>query len=109
MRRKLIELQYERNDQILQRGKFRHKGDVLEIFPAYLEEAYRIQLDWDEVSSIQRINPVTGGVEDEMETLFVYPAKHFVMPESQLQQSVGGDSRGAGGAVPGVGPPEPSG
>ncbi len=90
VRRKLIELQYERNDQILQRGKFRHKGDVLEIFPAYLEEAYRIELDWDEVSAIHRMNPLTGAVEDEMETLFVYPAKHFVMPESQLQQSLGG-------------------
>ncbi|MFW5826575.1 MAG: excinuclease ABC subunit UvrB [Alkalispirochaeta sp.] len=90
VRRKLIELQYERNDQVLQRGKFRHKGDVLEIFPAYLEEAYRIELDWDEVSAIHRMNPLTGAVEDEMETLFVYPAKHFVMPESQLQQSLGG-------------------
>ncbi len=89
VRRKLIELQYDRNDQILQRGKFRHKGDVLEIFPAYLEEAYRIELEWDEVSAIHRINPLTGSVEEEMETLFVYPAKHFVMPESQLQQSLG--------------------
>jgi excinuclease ABC subunit B len=89
VRRKLVELQYDRNDQILQRGKFRLKGDVLEIFPAYLEEAYRIQLDWDEVASIHRIDPVTAAVEEEMETLFIYPAKHFVMPESQLQQSVG--------------------
>tara|TARA_B100000614_G_C14544181_1_gene491448 strand:+ start:160 stop:2142 length:1983 start_codon:yes stop_codon:yes gene_type:complete len=89
VRRKLIELQYDRNDQILQRGKFRHKGDVLEIFPAYLEEAYRIELDWDDVSAIHRINPVTGTVEEELETLFVYPAKHFVMPESQMQQSLG--------------------
>jgi excinuclease ABC subunit B len=89
VRRKLVELQYDRNDQILQRGKFRLKGDVLEIYPAYLEEAYRIQLDWDEVASIHRIDPVTAAVEEEMETLFIYPAKHFVMPESQLQQSVG--------------------
>jgi excinuclease ABC subunit B len=89
VRRKLVELQYDRNDQILQRGKFRLKGDVLEIYPAYLEEAYRIQLDWDEVASIHRIDPVTAAAEEEMETLFVYPAKHFVMPESQLQQSVG--------------------
>ncbi|MEX2445426.1 MAG: excinuclease ABC subunit UvrB [Alkalispirochaeta sp.] len=90
VRRKLVELQYDRNDQILQRGKFRHKGDVLEVFPAYLEEAYRIELEWDEISSINRINPLTGTVEQEMETLFIYPAKHFVMPESQLQQSLGG-------------------
>ncbi|MCG8481010.1 MAG: excinuclease ABC subunit B [Spirochaetales bacterium] len=88
VRRKLIDLQYDRNDQLLQRGKFRHKGDVLEIFPAYLEEAYRIQLDWDEVTSIQRINPLTGGAEEDMETLFVYPAKHFVMPEDQMRKAV---------------------
>ena len=89
VRRKLIELQYDRNDQLLQRGKFRHKGDVLEIFPAYLEEAYRIDLEWDEVSRIQRIDPLTGRVQEEMETLFVYPAKHFVMPESEMQDSLG--------------------
>lgn len=90
VRRKLVELQYGRNDAILQRGSFRHKGDVLEIYPAYLEEAYRIDLDWDEVASIRRINPLTGATEEEMETLFVYPAKHFVMPEDQLQRSLGG-------------------
>ncbi len=88
VRRKLIDLQYDRNDQLLQRGKFRHKGDVLEIFPAYLEEAYRIQLDWDEVTSIHRINPLTGSAEEAMETLFVYPAKHFVMPEDQMRKAV---------------------
>ena len=85
IRRKLVELQYDRNDAILQRGSFRHKGDVLEIFPAYLEEAYRIRLDWDEVSRIETINPLTGNAVDEMETLFVYPAKHFVMPEDQMR------------------------
>jgi excinuclease ABC subunit B len=85
VRRKLIELQYDRNDQILQRGKFRHRGDVLEIYPAYLEKAYRIELEWDEISSIRRIDPLTGAVEEEMETLFIYPAKHFVMPEEELR------------------------
>lgn len=85
IRRKLIELQYDRNDAILQRGSFRHKGDVLEIYPAYLEEAYRIQLDWDEVTDIEKIDPLTGRATEELETLFVYPAKHFVMPEDQLR------------------------
>ncbi len=85
VRRKLIELQYDRNDQILQRGKFRQKGDVLEIYPAYLEGAFRIELDWDVVKSIKSINPLTGEVLDSLETLFVYPAKHFVMPEDQIR------------------------
>ncbi|SIQ70404.1 Excinuclease ABC subunit B [Alkalispirochaeta americana] len=89
IRRKLIELQYDRNDQILQRGKFRHRGDTLEIYPAYLEEAYRIELEWDEVVRIQRINPLSGGAVEEMETLFLYPAKHFVMPEQEMQGALG--------------------
>lgn len=89
IRRKLIELQYDRNDQILQRGKFRHRGDTLEIYPAYLEEAYRIELEWDEVVRIQRIDPLSGTSQEEMETLFLYPAKHFVMPEQEMQGSLG--------------------
>ncbi len=89
VRRKLVELQYDRNDPVLQRGSFRHKGDVLEIFPAYLEEAFRIELDWDEVSKIWRIDPLTGNTVEDMESLFVYPAKHFVMPEEQMQGALG--------------------
>lgn len=85
-RRKLIELQYARNDQILQRGRFRQKGDVLEIHPAYMETAYRIDLDWDEVAAIKRFDPVSGQTIEELETAFVYPAKHFVMPENRMQE-----------------------
>ncbi len=86
---KLVSLQYERNDAVLQRGKFRLKGDVLEIFPAYMEEAFRIELAFDEVERISRIDPLTGKVLESLEVLFVYPAKHFVMPERQVQQAVG--------------------
>ena len=86
---KLVSLQYERNDAVLQRGKFRLKGDVLEIFPAYMEEAFRIELAFDEVERISRIDPLTGEVLETLEVLFVYPAKHFVMPERQVQQAVG--------------------
>ena len=85
---KLVSLQYERNDAVLQRGKFRLKGDVLEIFPAYMEEAFRIELAFDEVERISRINPLTGEVLESLDVLFVYPAKHFVMPERQVQQAV---------------------
>ena len=86
---KLVSLQYERNDAVLQRGKFRLKGDVLEIFPAYMEEAFRIELAFDEVERMSRIDPLTGEVLETLEVLFVYPAKHFVMPERQVQQAVG--------------------
>ncbi|NBB90154.1 MAG: excinuclease ABC subunit B [Spirochaetes bacterium] len=85
---KLVSLQYERNDSVLQRGKFRLKGDVLEIFPAYMEEAFRIELAFDEVERIRRIDPLTGEVLETLDVLFVYPAKHFVMPERQVQQAV---------------------
>lgn len=85
---KLVSLQYERNDAVLQRGKFRLKGDVLEIFPAYLEEAFRVELAFDEVERISKIDPLSGEVLENQEVLFVYPAKHFVMPERRIQQAV---------------------
>jgi len=88
VRSKLVSLQYERNDAVLGRGAFRIKGDVLEIHPAYEEQAYRIELDWDEVSRIRRIHPVTGQTLEELDVLFVYPAKHFVMPEDQMKPAI---------------------
>ena len=61
----IIKLQYERND-ILERGQFRIRGDVLEVFPAYMNDAYRIELDWEEVSRIRRFNPLTGETIEEI-------------------------------------------
>jgi excinuclease ABC subunit B len=88
LRRKLIDLQYERNDDVLQRGKFRIRGEVIEIFPAYSEQAYRVQLDWDEVASIAVINPVSGDVQEELDVGMIYPAKHFVMPQDQIREAI---------------------
>jgi excinuclease ABC subunit B len=85
IRSKLVSLQYERNDSVLKRGTFRIRGDVMEICPAYEEEAYRIDFDWDEVVAIRKFNPLSGEVIAEQDTLFVYPAKHFVMPEDQVR------------------------
>ncbi len=85
---KLISLQYDRNDAVLERGKFRVKGEVLEIFPAYMEEAFRVELAFDEVERISRIEPVSGTVQEDLEVLFVYPAKHFVMPEDRVHRAV---------------------
>ncbi len=79
----LISLQYERSD-ILERGKFRVRGDVLEVFPAYMSEAYRIELDWEEVKRIRRYNPVSGEVSEELDETTIYPAKHFVVPHDML-------------------------
>ncbi|MGL4982262.1 MAG: excinuclease ABC subunit UvrB [Treponemataceae bacterium] len=81
----LINLQYERNDAILERGRFRIRGDVLEVFPAYMEEAYRIELDWEEIVRIRRFNPVSGEISEELDETTIYPAKHFVVPQDMLQ------------------------
>ena len=62
----LISLQYERSD-ILERGKFRIRGDVLEVYPAYMSEAYRIELDWEEVKRIRRYDPITGDASEELD------------------------------------------
>ena len=86
--KKLITLQYDRNDAVLERGKFRVKGDVLEIYPAYLKEAYRIEFDWDRIDRIRRIHQVTGESIEELDFCTVYPAKHFVLPESQIQDAL---------------------
>jgi excinuclease ABC subunit B len=86
--RRLIDLQYERNDDVLQRGRFRVRGDVIEILPAYSEEAVRVTTDWDEITSISRVHPVTGDVLDELEVEFIYPAKHFVMPQDNIREAI---------------------
>lgn len=88
VKRNLISLQYERNDVVLERGRFRIRGDVLEVFPAYLEEAYRIELDFDTIARIRRLNPLTGEATEELEEAVIYPAKHFVMPENMVQRAV---------------------
>ncbi len=85
--RQLISIQYDRNDMVLERGRFRIRGDIMEIFPAYMEtdEAYRIELDWDEVSRICRFNTLTGEISEELDETVIYPAKHFVLPESMIK------------------------
>jgi excinuclease ABC subunit B len=90
IRTRLVSLQYERNDAVLKRGSFRIRGDVMEIQPAYMEEAYRVEFDWDTVASLKRFHPVTGEVLAEPDTLFVYPAKHFVMPQDQIRRALEG-------------------
>lgn len=86
--RQLISLQYERNDHILDRGKFRVRGDVLEVYPAYTEHAFRIELDYDTIARIRRIDPLGMKVLDDSDHCVIYPAKHFVMPEDQIQKSL---------------------
>jgi excinuclease ABC subunit B len=86
--RKLVGMQYGRNDTNLTRGTFRVKGEVLEIFPAYAETAYRIALFGDEVESIQHFNPLTGEVLDEIDHVAVWPASHYATEEETLERAV---------------------
>jgi len=83
--KKLVSLQYERNDAVLERGNFRIRGDVMEIFPAYMHEAYRIELDWEEIVRIRRFDPISGEIREDMDELMLYPAKHFIVPPEMLQ------------------------
>ncbi|MDR3303687.1 MAG: excinuclease ABC subunit B, partial [Treponema sp.] len=86
--RRFVELQYERNDAVLERGRFRRRGDTLEIFPAYMEEAYRVDLDWDTVERIRRFHPVSGEMLEELDRAMIYPAKQFVMPHDMVARAL---------------------
>ena len=84
----LVSIQYERNNIGLERGSFRIKGDTLEVYPAYAKEAFRIQLSFDEIEKIDRINPVSGESVESLDSCIIYPAKHFVMPEDQIRAAL---------------------
>lgn len=83
--RKLINIQYERNDIHFVRGSLRVRGDVVEVFPAYEETALRIELFGDEIDKISIIDPMTGNSLQEVKEISIYPAKHFVMPEGKIE------------------------
>ena len=82
--RRLTEMQYERTPYDLSRGTFRLRGDVLELWPAYEEDAVRIEFFGDEVDRISRIDPITGRVSAEIDRLAVYPRTHYVTPRERL-------------------------
>lgn len=83
--RDLASVQYTRNDLDLGRGRFRVKGDVLEIGPAYEDRIIRVEFFGDEIDAIRYVDPVTGETLQSMEAVNVYPARHFVTPEERLQ------------------------
>jgi excinuclease ABC subunit B len=88
--RRFVSLQYTRNDVELQRANFRVRGDVIELYPAYEELAYRIELFGDEIEKMSTINPLTGAVLESHDQLYVYPAVHYVMPEDKIEAAVAG-------------------
>jgi excinuclease ABC subunit B len=85
---KLVDIQYERNDTDPSRGKFRVRGDSVEVWPSYEEFAYRLEFWGDEVERLSIINPTSGEVIDKLEQVYIYPAKHFVLPEERIHGAV---------------------
>ena len=86
--RDLISIQYSRNDVVLGRGRFRARGDVVEVQPAYSETAYRVSLFGDEVESITHFDPLTGEVFGRLDDLMLYPATHYVTSPPSLERAV---------------------
>ena len=87
--RKLVYLQYNRNDQVLGRGTFRVRGDTLEVFPAYEETAFRALLFGDEVERLQHFDPLTGElIRDDLEHVAVWPATHYNVKEGTMERAI---------------------
>ena len=86
--RELVNNQYSRNDLEISRGRFRVRGDVLEIGPAYEDRLVRIELFGDEVEAIRYVDPTTGEILQSLENINIYPAKHFVTPKERLEDAI---------------------
>ncbi|MBP38763.1 MAG: excinuclease ABC subunit UvrB [Dehalococcoidia bacterium] len=86
--RKLIDMYYERNDMEMVRGRFRLRGDTLEIMPAYEELAVRVQFFGDEIERIIELDPLTGEVLAELDHIDIFPGKHFVTPENEFKEAL---------------------
>jgi len=86
--RQLVDMHYERNDMDLSRGKFRIRGDTLEIIPAYEEAAVRVQFFGDEVERIVQLDPLTGEVLADLADIAIYPANHFVTSKEKLEAAI---------------------
>lgn len=86
--RKLVNIYYSRNDIDFSRGKFRVRGEVIEIFPAYEEKAIRVELAENKITRIREVNPLTGKTICEIDKVAIYPAKHFVTTEDKIKKAV---------------------
>ncbi len=85
---RLVDIQYERNDFEFARTKFRVRGDSVELWPSYEEFALRIEFWGDEIDKLSIINPTSGEIIEEKDELFIYPAKHFVLPEERIAKAI---------------------
>jgi excinuclease ABC subunit B len=85
--RDLVGVYYSRNDLELQRGKFRVKGDVLEIVPAYEDRVIRVEFFGDEIETIRYLDPMTGDILQSLKKINIYPARHFVTPDQKIESA----------------------
>jgi excinuclease ABC subunit B len=85
---RLIDIQYDRNDVAFERGQFRVRGDSVDIWPSYEEFAIRVEFWGDEIEQIAIINPLTSEAVERRAEFFIYPAKHFVMPEERIKEAI---------------------
>jgi excinuclease ABC subunit B len=85
---RLIDMQYERNDLSLAPGRFRVKGDTIDLIPGYYDNIIRIELFGDEIEKISEIDKITGNIVDDLDYIFVYPAKHFVIREDKKKRAI---------------------
>ena len=87
--KKLVELQYERNDVSLTRNKFRVRGDVVEIFPAASgENVIRVEFFGDEIDRVSEVNPLTGELIANLRHAAIYPASHYIVPQEKMREAV---------------------
>jgi excinuclease ABC subunit B len=85
---RFVDMQYERNDMDFSAGKFRVRGDTIEVFPSYASTGMRIELFGDEIERIAEFDPLTGKTIRESEGVVIYPAKHFVMPQEKIEAAI---------------------
>ncbi|NOX87473.1 MAG: excinuclease ABC subunit UvrB [Calditrichaeota bacterium] len=85
---RLVDIQYTRNDYDFQRGTFRIRGDIIDVYPAYEEFAYRIEFFGNEVDSIKKLDPVSGHSLGQLDHVIIFPAKHFVTPPERLKEAI---------------------
>lgn len=86
--RALVDIYYERNDMVAERARFRARGDVVEIYPAYEERIIRVEFFGDEIERLSIVNPTTGEIEEIVQTIRIYPAKHYVADEQTIDEAV---------------------
>lgn len=86
--KKLVDIHYSRNDIDFSRGRLRVRGEVIEIFPAYEEEAIRVELSGDRIERLRKIDPLTGKTISELDKVAIYPAKHFVTTEDKIEKAM---------------------